>query len=82
MQVDGYLRGDEALYFENLHPAISSYHSHLPSIRPRLFVHRPENHVQQNPVFFEPKLNLDTLWVDMETEKLVLVWRAVIEVFI
>ena len=80
MQVDGYLRGDETLYFENLHPAISSYHSQLPAIRPRLFIHRPEIRGDHRPVFFEPGLHLDTLWVDMEAEKLVLVWRGAIEV--
>ncbi len=31
-------------------------------------------------VFKEVKMNLDTLWVDMENEKLVLVWRGVSEI--
>jgi uncharacterized protein YjbI with pentapeptide repeats len=79
MQMEGYLKGDESLYFENLHPAIHSYHSRLPGIRPRLFIHRPERSGQKSPVFFEPNLNLDTLWVDMEAEKMVLVWRGVVE---
>jgi uncharacterized protein YjbI with pentapeptide repeats len=80
MQVEGYLKGDESLYFENLHSSISRYQSRLPGLRPRLFIQKQGAAKQDEPVFFEPDLKLDTLWVDMEAEKLVLVWRAVIEV--
>ena len=80
MQAEGYLKGDETLFFENLHPDFSTYHSRLPSIRPRLFVNKKELTDQEGFQFMEPKLNLDTLWVDMEAETLVLVWRAVISV--
>ncbi|MEZ4551059.1 MAG: DUF2169 domain-containing protein [Desulfobacterales bacterium] len=80
MQAEGYLKGDEPLFFENLHPEFSTYHSRLPSIRPRLFVNKKELTDQEGFQFMEPKLNLDTLWVDMEAETLVLVWRAVISV--
>ncbi len=80
MQVEGYLNGDESLYFENLHPSISHYHSRLPGLRPRLFISKQDAARQDESLFFESDLNLDTLWVDMEAEKLVLVWRTVIEV--
>ncbi|MEE9429802.1 MAG: DUF2169 domain-containing protein [Melioribacteraceae bacterium] len=80
MQVEGYLKGDEKLYFENLHPTYSKYNSQLPGIRIRLFVNELDKTKQNETVFKEVKLNLDTLWADMEAEKLVLVWRGFTEV--
>lgn len=76
MQVEGYLKGDEKLYFENLHREISQYHSQLPGMRARCFVNKfdPEDDSQTH--FEEVDLQLDTLWVDMELEKLILVWRG------
>ncbi|MBL4607050.1 MAG: DUF2169 domain-containing protein [Pseudomonadales bacterium] len=77
MQVDGYLRGDESLYFENLHSSHSQYRSQLPGIRIRLFIHVQDDKSLNDTQFKEVELNLDTLWVDMEAEKLALVWRGV-----
>ncbi|MFC1852065.1 DUF2169 domain-containing protein [candidate division CSSED10-310 bacterium] len=80
MQVRGYLRGDEDLYFENLHPVHAQFKSRLPGIRTRCFCHRTQSTPDQSPQFQEVQLNLDTLWVDLDTEKLVLVWRGWISV--
>ncbi len=80
MQVDGYLRGDENLYFENLHPQHPQYKSRLPGIRVRCFLNELIDEQKQNFNFREVDMNLDTLWVDMEAEKLVLVWRGVASV--
>ncbi len=79
MQVEGYLKGDEELYFENLHPIHSSYHSQLPGLRVRCFLNElhPNDQGVRQTLFREVPMNLDTLWVDMDTEKLVLVWRGV-----
>jgi len=73
-QIEGYLRGDEELEFQNLHPQHSVYHSRLPGLRARAFlqIEMPE----EQPEFREVKLNLDTLWINMDSEKLVLVWRG------
>jgi len=79
-QVEGYLKGDEKLYFENLHPIHSQYHSQLPALRVRLFINELESLNSNNTRFKEVTMNLDTLWVDMESEKLVLVWRGLSEV--
>ncbi len=76
MQVDGYLRGDEKLYFENLHPEHSQYHSQLPGMRVRCFLNKRAESGEPGVNFEEISMNLDTLWVDMEAEKLVLVWRG------
>jgi len=77
MQVDGFLRGDERLYLENLHPEHFKYESSLPGIRVRCFVNRAGAAEGQAGNFEEVPMNLDTLWVDMEAEKMVLLWRGV-----
>ncbi|MDX2440592.1 MAG: DUF2169 domain-containing protein [Desulfobacterales bacterium] len=76
MQVEGFLKGDEAFFFENLHPTHSQYRSQLPCVRIRLFVNTCHKGSLNDPQFKEVSVNLDTLWVDMEAEKLVLVWRG------
>jgi uncharacterized protein YjbI with pentapeptide repeats len=79
MQLKGYLRGDEKLYFENLHLQYSRYFSRLPALRVRCFANvGMEGNDKDN--FKEIKLNLDTLWVDMDVEQLILVWRGVIAI--
>lgn len=80
MQVKDYLKGDEELFFENLHPAHSQYRSQLPGIRIRLFINENNQAAQSGTQFREVKMNLDTLWVDMEAEKIVLLWRGISKV--
>ena len=80
MQVEGYLKGDEKLFFENLHPKHAQYPSQLPGLRIRCFLSEFTNDGKESVIFREVPLNLDTLWVDMEEEKLVLVWRGVADV--
>lgn len=82
LQVDGYLEGNERITCENLHRAHRRYSCELPHIRPRCFVIDEQSNDQAaaaDPAahrFREANLRLDTLWVDMEAEKLVLVWRG------
>jgi len=80
MQLETYLRGDEALYFENLHPEYPQYESLLPGLRVRCFVNSSSETATDQTRFDEVSMVLDTLWVDMEAEKLVLVWRGWTEV--
>jgi len=80
LQVEGYLKGDEPLYFENLHPKYPTYGSRLPGIFPRMFINKRDEINPESFNFVEVPLNLDTLWVDMEAEKLVLVWRGIIDI--
>jgi len=79
MQADGYLQGDEPMVFENLHPVHAKYESQLPGIRVRCFTRKVEPDTKKH-VFEEVTMNLDTLWVNMEEEKLVLLWRGWTEV--
>jgi len=80
MQLEGYLRGDEELFFENLHKKHPNYKSRLPGLRIRSFINKLVNEKSAETDFIEVPLNLDTLWVDMEAEKLILVWRGWTEV--
>jgi len=79
----GYLRGDEKLSFENMHPTMPNYRTQLPGLRARCFVTKVTNwRVDLKPEeaersFLEVPMHLDTLWADMDHEKLVLVWRGV-----
>ncbi|WP_455203661.1 DUF2169 domain-containing protein [Kaarinaea lacus] len=79
MQVPGYLKGDEKLSFENLHRTCLLYQCQLPGLRLRGFT-RAIDPESKKPMFQEVDMNLDTLWVDTEAEKLVLVWRGWTEV--
>jgi uncharacterized protein YjbI with pentapeptide repeats len=74
MQLQGYLRGDEGLLFENLHPAHPVFQSALPGLRVRCFTNKQDPN--SGGKFTEIDMRLDTLWVDMEAERLVLVWRG------
>jgi len=80
MQVKGYINGDEELFFENLHPTHSQYRSRLPGLRARLFINECTQTAQNEIQFKEITMNLDTLWVDMEAETLVLLWRGITNV--
>lgn len=81
LQLEGYLKKDKTLRCENLHREHRRYEATLPHVRPRCFVvDEPQvERGSRSPTterFREVALRLDTLWVDMETEQLVLVWRG------
>lgn len=73
---EGYLRGDEPLQFDNMHPEHPAYRSRLPGVKPRLFLQQLVRLKHEELAFREVPLDLDTLWVDMDKEQLVLVWRG------
>ena len=68
--------GDETLYLENLHPDHPDYRSTLSGITIRCFVNKDETVSGDAHPFTEVPMKLDSLWVDMDAEKLVLVWRG------
>ncbi|MCB1037048.1 MAG: DUF2169 domain-containing protein [Acidobacteria bacterium] len=72
-----YLRGDEELFFGNLHPEHPRYVSRLPGLRARCFL--VENLGGERRLR-EVEMKIDTLWVDMDAELLVLVWRGTADV--
>lgn len=66
----GYLRGDEELCFENLHPEVAVWRTALPGLRVRAFVKTADATVH------EPEMVLDTLQADLEHGRLILTWRG------
>jgi len=73
-QLEGYLRGDEELFFQNLHVRHSAWSTELPKIRVRHFVRRITGEDVEVP------LVLDTLFADLEDNKLYLTWRGLVNV--
>ena len=69
-QLPGYLRGDEELGFVNLHPGAGIWSARLPGLRIRAFV------IDVDERFREVKLQLDTLFVDLDQGTLALTWRG------
>lgn len=69
-QVAGFLRGDEELRFENLHRQHRVLTARLPSVRSRLFL------TTSSGEFREVPQRLDTLFCDLEQDRLILVWRG------
>ena len=75
MQLDNFLRGDETLFFENLDREVADFRARLPGLRPRCFIKTAKTEHRASE-FGEVPMGLDTLWVDMDARKLVLVWRG------
>ena len=69
-QLPKYLRGDEPLLFENLHPQASRWEAKLPGLRLRAFVRGGDD------VIRDILLPLDTLTADLDAGRLYLVWRG------
>ena len=73
-QVDGFLRGDEAFEFVHLHAEHERLSGQLPGWRARAFVDRRAD--EDGIELEEVALQLDTLWVDLDADRLVLLWRG------
>ncbi len=71
-QLEGYLQGDESVRATNLHPEHPELSFRLPGTRLRCLV-ADEEHTGFTG---EARLSCDTLWLDMEALRLVLVWRG------
>jgi uncharacterized protein YjbI with pentapeptide repeats len=70
-RLEGYLRGDEKVAFENLHPDAPRLETTLPGLRIRAFVH------DDRGAFREVAMSLDTLFADLDEGRLFLTWRGV-----
>ncbi|MFO0553812.1 MAG: DUF2169 domain-containing protein [Polyangiaceae bacterium] len=69
-QWKGYLRGNEEVRLQNLHPEHTVFATKLPSLRVRAFVK------DKTGAFTEIAMSLDTLWVEPDEGTLKLVWRG------
>jgi uncharacterized protein YjbI with pentapeptide repeats len=77
LQVQPYAKGAETLVFVNMHPQHARYETKLPNICVRGFLDIP---IGDAIALREVPMHLDTVWADVEAEKLVLVWRGVVKV--
>lgn len=68
--IEGGLRGDETLLFQNMHPAEEVFETRLPGLRIRAFVKDGKGR------FREAAMSLDTLFADLDAERLYLTWRG------
>jgi uncharacterized protein YjbI with pentapeptide repeats len=69
-QLAGYLRGDEELSFENMHPRARRFTQRLPRLRPVVLVRYVDGATR------DVTMNLDTLLADVDGERLYLTWRG------
>jgi uncharacterized protein YjbI with pentapeptide repeats len=79
-QVDGYLKGDEMVVMENLHPEVPVCECRLPGVRTRIFMDVRSLSDADSTGFVEVPANLDTLWIDTDRQQLCLVWRGVADI--
>lgn len=77
-QLEQYLRGDEEVRLTNLHPAHPRVSCRLPGVRLRAIVASGagKSGDGSSMTLRDAATNLDTLWVDADILRLVLVWRA------
>lgn len=73
---NGYLYGDEPVILRNMHRTCPSYETRLPGVRARIFLEQAVDLRGDDTSLGEVPLDLDTVWIDMEIEQLVLVWRG------
>ena len=71
---EGYFHGDEAVTLTGLHKTLPVYGTSLPGKRLRVFllIRQPEG---APSLFAEVEMFLDTVHIDVDAEKMVLLWR-------
>jgi uncharacterized protein YjbI with pentapeptide repeats len=71
--IDTYWQGTEPWAVAGMHPRHAEVSGRLPGFRPRLFVERKDRHEQ--PIA-ETTLDLDTVWLFPDAERVLLLYRA------
>lgn len=69
-QLQGYLRGDEPVVFQNMHPSAPTWETHLPGLRIRALTRDVDG------VTRDVTMQLDTLYADLDEGRLYLTWRG------
>ena len=72
-----YLNGDETFAFENMHPGNPLWQGRLPGLHLRCFI---EQVIEGQPLFKALSTRLDTAWFFPHLEKVLLIYRSVVEV--
>ncbi|WP_438028929.1 DUF2169 domain-containing protein [Sorangium sp. So ce233] len=68
-----YLRGDEWILLEGLHPTAAQVRSRLPGLTARVLLRAPR---LVDPAGVELTVRCDTLWIDADALRCTLTWRA------
>ncbi|WP_437878069.1 DUF2169 domain-containing protein [Sorangium sp. So ce513] len=68
-----YLRGDEWILLEGLHPTAAQVRSRLPGLGARVLLRAPR---LADPAGVELTVRCDTLWIDADALRCTLTWRA------
>lgn len=76
-QIVGFFGGSESFRLDGLHPERPLVEGRLPALRPRCFINQKKN---QERVFNEIRLNLDTVWLFPHALKGVLIYHGLTEV--
>lgn len=76
-QIDGFWSGQEDIAIKGMHPDKETVTGSLPGIKPRVFLKYLE---EQDLVFSEVPMSLDTVWLFPQDEKGILVYRGVKEI--
>ncbi|MGO1079366.1 DUF2169 family type VI secretion system accessory protein [Inquilinus sp. CA228] len=75
-QFEGFLRGDERLFFANLHPEHPAFDAMLPGLRVRTFIIRAGREASGEGRYEEIATVLDSVHVDSDAMTVDLTWRA------
>jgi uncharacterized protein YjbI with pentapeptide repeats len=76
-QQTSYLRGDEWILLEGLHPVAAQVRSRLPGLRARVLFQAPP---LTDATGTELELRCDTLWIDADALRCTLTWRGFLAV--
>ena len=76
-QIEGFFEGDEEFLFENMHPEKPNLSGRLPGLRIRCFVTQKQDGEE---IFKEVTTRIDTLWFFPHIEKVLLIYRGLVEV--
>lgn len=80
-QLPGFLRGDESIELENMHPSLPVLKTRLPGMRVRVLLREgPEGIAPESQKVREVPMNLDTLYVDADKGEVFVLWRGVANV--
>lgn len=76
-RMTGFLRGDETIQIDNMHPQRATISTALPGLRARCFVNRRVNGTEQ---FCELQAHAETVWLFPELECGIVLYRATTDV--
>jgi len=74
--IQGFWRGDESLTLTNLMEGRPRYSAQLPGLQVRCWLERTATPTRERRQLEPVPMLLDTIWIDLDEAKLILVWRG------